>query len=156
MLKNLAICLINSDKGLLDEALLKKANNSKELGSETEDILFLEKTLRMHGDKCDFFIAKLGEDEVVGYILGRKFDDYNLYRSAGIHVAKKYRHMGIGTELTRAQIELAKKYGCSYISMSTAKKNKACMKILERLGFSLTIYEDGGCSASLNLKPEKK
>lgn len=116
----------------------------------------MEKAARIYGDKSDFLIAKLGENEVAGYTVGRKIEHNNTYHSSGVYVVPKYRGMGIGTELKKAQIELAKEYGCSEISASTEKDNLACIKVLEKLGFNITIYEEGGCFASLNLKQEKK
>ena len=54
----------------------------------------------------------------------------------GIFIMNKYRGLGIGTELTKAMIEIAKKRGFEIMQLSVYASNPRAKHVYEKCGFS--------------------
>lgn len=67
--------------------------------------------------------------------------DKRIYLSRMI-VKKEYRRKGIGTEILRFLISMAKELGYSEVSIGVDKDNIAALKLYRKMGFNTIIKED--------------
>ena len=55
-----------------------------------------------------------------------------------VRVAAPYRGKGIGEEIIRAAVEIAREAGCAMVQLTTDKSRKDAHRFYERLGFKAT------------------
>ena len=92
------------------------------------------------GDYC--LIAEVN-GEIAGAVWARIMNDYGHIDddtpSLAVSLYKKFRGLGIGTELMKSMLLLLKQAGYRRASLSVQKENYAC-RLYEKLGFEI-IYE---------------
>jgi len=119
----------------------------KPCGNETPELCISK---YRHG-KYEMLAAFLRENIIdwIGFAVGIEKGDE--YFSDGLYVLPEFRSRGIGTQLKKAQIELARKRGCKSIKTYIERDNISSIRVQEKTGF--TIYRWGGdyCCAALTI-----
>lgn len=91
-------------------------------------------------NKGDAALAAEVEDRIVGVVWARIMKDYGHVDdetpSLAISLYKKYRGLGIGTQLMEKMLHLLKKRGYKKVSLSVQKTNYA-VKLYEKTGFRI-------------------
>jgi len=89
-------------------------------------------------DKNQIFLIGKLENRVIGFLgIHRKSKRMKHVGVVGITVHPDYWDMGFGTELLKAGIEVARKEGFFRLEADTLAKNKAMIKMAEKVGFRL-------------------
>lgn len=87
-----------------------------------------------------FKIAVIG-NKTVGYIVGGKKLDTNLYYILSIAVLDDYKKFGIGSMLIREFVQTIHSQGINTIQLTVAPKNRAATSFYQKHGFLLVSNE---------------
>lgn len=92
------------------------------------------------GKADDWCLVAETEDKIVGAVWARIMDDYghidDKTPSLALSLYEEYRHLGIGTALMKAMLELLKGKGYKRTSLSVQKANYA-VSMYRRAGFEV-------------------
>lgn len=126
--------------------------------SVSQEAEFLRKTL--DDPHAVMFGAFIGQ-ELVGSASVNPVSVRNRVRHRGvfgISILKKYWHMGVGTELTKACIDAARTAGYEQLELEVVENNARAVALYQRLGFETVgrlphaiKYSDGSYADFMNM-----
>lgn len=125
--------LINS---LVDEG----AEISKNKKTTREEEINWLASLMAHVEKNEtsFLVADIGGKVVGSSDVNPRTGYESHVGSAGIVIKRAYRDVGIGTEIMRTQIDLAKKMGIKVLILTVFASNVKAIHVYEKVGFVQT------------------
>lgn len=105
----------------------------------------LQVYIKDFGKPDDFCLVAETEDKIVGAVWVRIMNDYGHIDdetpSLAISCCDGYRHLGIGTSLMKAILQLLKEKGYKRVSLSVQKENYA-VNMYRKTGFKLAAETD--------------
>jgi RimJ/RimL family protein N-acetyltransferase len=125
--------LINS---LVDEGAEISRNKRT---TREEEIDWLASLLaRMEKGQTSFLVAEVGGKIVASSDVNQHTGYESHVGGIGIVVKQSYRDAGIGTEIMRTQIDLAKKMKLEVLTLTAFASNKRAIHVYEKVGFVRT------------------
>lgn len=94
-------------------------------------------------DKNSILLVSCDNEKAIG-CLQITFTQYLSYRGSmratieNVHIDESYRNFGIGTQLMKYAVYLAKDKNCSIVQLTSNKTRKDAHRFYERLGFHAT------------------
>ncbi|MBD5144939.1 MAG: GNAT family N-acetyltransferase [Ruminococcus sp.] len=94
-------------------------------------------------DKNSILLVVCDDEKVIGS-LQITFTQYLSHKGSmratieNVHVAENYRNLGIGTQLMKYAVNLARDKNCSIVQLTSNKTRKDAHRFYERLGFHAT------------------
>jgi RimJ/RimL family protein N-acetyltransferase len=125
--------LINS---LVDEGA-EISRNKK--ATREEEINWLASLIaRVEKSETSFLVADVGGKVVASSDVNPRTGYESHVGGIGIVIKQGYRDVGIGTEIMRAQIDLAKKMGLKVLTLTVFASNERAIHVYRKVGFVQT------------------
>lgn len=126
-------------KLMADDALGRQRENyTAPLGQ-----CYIDAFNNIRNDKNSILLVSCDDEKVIGS-LQITFTQYLSYKGSmratieNVHVAESYRNLGVGTQLMKYAVNLAKGKNCSIVQLTSNKTRKDAHRFYERLGFHAT------------------
>ena len=125
--------LINS---LVDEGAEISRNNK---ATREEEINWLASLIaRVEKGETSFLVADVGGKVVASSDVNPRTGYESHVGGLGIVIKQGYRDVGIGTEIMRTQIDLAKKMGLKVLTLTVFASNERAIHVYRKVGFVQT------------------
>jgi RimJ/RimL family protein N-acetyltransferase len=118
--------------------------------SREEEIDFLARVLsRLEKDELFFLVAEVDGKVVASSEIDRRSGYEEHVGVIGIAIKSDFRDLGIGTEMMKALIKQARKWGLKVLTLTAFASNNRAIHVYERVGFVQTgrvpkkIFKEG-------------